>query len=199
MVATPSTMLPLGTPAPAFELPEPLTGKTVRLADFDDAEALVVAFICNHCPYVIHLKEALVTFARDLAPEGVSMVAISANDAEAYPQDGPEKMAEEARAYGYPFPYLYDETQEVAKAYGAACTPDFYLFGRDRKLVYRGQFDATRPDHRTAPDTPDRGAEPTGEDLRTAVRLLLDGKEVPAEGQRPSLGCNIKWKPENTG
>ena len=184
MTATPSTMLPLGTKAPDFSLPD-TKGNQVRLADFADAPALLVAFVCNHCPYVKHIQEEFVAFAREYMPKGLAIVAISSNDVEAYPQDAPDKMAEESERFGYPFPYLYDENQDVAKAYRAACTPDFFLFDADRRLVYRGQFDDSRP----GSDEP-----VTGRDLRAAVDALLAGMPIP-EGQKPSIGCNIKWKP----
>lgn len=196
MALTPSTQLPLGTPAPHFSLPDPRTGKTVALDDFSSAPLLLVTFICNHCPYVVHLKAALVQLAHDYA-DRVQVVAISSNSVESHPQDSPEKMVEDAQSYGYPFPSLYDETQEVAKAYRAVCTPEFTLFDRDRKLIYRGQFDETRPEHRTAPDTPARGAKPTGSDLRRAIDLALVGKTIPDEAQKASIGCNIKWVPGN--
>ncbi len=186
MVATNSTMLPLGTEAPDFRLPDTVGGGTVARDDFAGAPGLLVAFLCNHCPYVRHLRDELARFGRDYQAKGLAIVAVSANDAAAYPDDAPEKMAEEARAAGYPFPYLYDETQEVAKAYRAACTPDFFLFDADRRLVYRGQFDSSRPGH---------GA-PTGADLRAAADAVLAGRALPAE-QRPSIGCNIKWKRGN--
>ncbi|MBD3618481.1 MAG: thioredoxin family protein [Chromatiales bacterium] len=187
MARTPSTMLELGTPAPSFALPEPLTGKTVSLHDFDDKPALLVAFICNHCPYVIHIRDQFIDFAREYADRGLQVVAISSNDVANYPDDSPEKMAELARQAKMPFPYLYDESQSAAKAYQAACTPDFFLFDADRRLVYRGQFDASRP----------KNDEPvTGLDMRNAVDALLAGQPIP-EDQVPSLGCNIKWKPGN--
>jgi peroxiredoxin len=186
MSLTPSTMLELGTPAPDFRLPD-ARGGTVALADFADAKALLVAFICNHCPYVKHLKEGLARFARDYQDTGLALVAISANDVSSHPDDAPEKMAEDAKRFGYVFPYLYDESQEVAKTYRAACTPEFYLFDGERRLVYRGQFDASRPGN----DVP-----VTGKDLRAAVDAVLAGRPVPAE-QAPSIGCNIKWKPGN--
>ncbi|GIW94803.1 MAG: thioredoxin family protein [Pirellulaceae bacterium] len=187
MVKTASTMLPLGTPAPDFSLPNVVDGRTVSLKDFADKPALLVIFMCNHCPFVKHLADALAAFAREYMPKGLAIVGINSNDAVAFPDDSPEKMVEEAQRRGYPFPYLYDETQEVAKAYRAACTPDFFLFDRQRKLVYRGQFDSSRPDS---------GIPVTGEDLRRAVDAVLSGQPVPAE-QRPSIGCNIKWKPGN--
>jgi len=187
MARTPSTMLELGTKAPDFSLPNVVTGKTVTLSDYKDKEAMLVIFMCNHCPYVKNIKEGLVEFAEDYADRSLGIVAISSNDIENYPDDSPEKMAEEAQKFGYPFPYLYDETQEVAKKYRAACTPDFFLFDSDRNLVYRGQFDDSRPGN----DMP-----VTGEDLRNAVDKLLDEGEV-VETQKPSLGCNIKWKAGN--
>ena len=186
MTATPSTMLPLGTKAPALALPD-TKGRTVSLDDFTDAPALLVAFFCNHCPYVKHIQKEFVGFAREFMPKGLAIVVVSSNDVDTYPQDAPDKMAEEAEQFGYPFPYLYDETQQVAKAYRAACTPDFFLFDSERKLVYRGQFDDSRP----GSDEP-----VTGRDLRAAVEALLAGRPLP-EDQRPSIGCNIKWKPGN--
>lgn len=186
MVAVSSTMLPLGTPAPAFRLPD-TDGKLVSLHDFKDAPALLVMFICNHCPYVQHIRSALAAFAREYQVRGLAIVAINSNDVASYPDDRPEKMAEEKALAGYTFPYLFDESQEVAHAYRAACTPDFYLFDRDRRLVYRGQFDDSRPGS---------GRPVTGADLRAAVDAVLAGRPVPKD-QRPSLGCNIKWKPGN--
>jgi peroxiredoxin len=193
MTRTPSTMLGLGTQAPDFRLPAvPLLagtagGKEVALEDFAAAPALLVAFICNHCPFVQHVAGELAALSKDLPAQGVAMVAISSNDVAAYPADSPEAMAEEAARQGWAFPYLYDEDQSVAAAYRAACTPDFFLFDGDRKLVYRGQLDASRPGN---------GLPVTGSDLRAAVAAVLAGKPV-AEDQRPSLGCNIKWKPGN--
>jgi peroxiredoxin len=184
MAQTPSTMLPLGTPAPDFSLPEPATGKTVSLGDFRDAPGLLVVFMCNHCPYVKHIRHALAAFAREYQPKGLAVVGINANDADTYPDDSPAKMIEEVKQLNYSFPYLYDDTQKVAKAYQAACTPDFYLFNAGRKLVYRGQFDGSRPGN-TVPVT--------GADLRAAVDALLAGRSITIE-QKPSLGCNIKWK-----
>jgi peroxiredoxin len=179
-------MLDLGTLAPDFDLPDP-DGTHHRLADFADADALVAMFVCNHCPFVKHLRRGLAEFGRDYADRNVAVVAISSNDIESHPADAPERMREEAAAAGYVFPYLYDASQEVAKAYRAACTPDFYVFDGDRKLVYRGQFDAARPGN----------AEPvTGSDLRAAVEAILAGR-APDEQQTPSIGCNIKWKPGN--
>jgi peroxiredoxin len=179
-------MLPLGTSAPGFRLPD-TEGKIVSLADFNAAAALMIVFMCNHCPYVKHLRAGLVQLARDYQPRRVAFVGISSNDVANYPQDSPQKMAEEARSAGYSFPYLYDATQEVAKAYKAACTPDFYLFDQNRQLVYRGQFDDSRPGN---------GILVTGKDLRAALDAVLNEKPIAAV-QRPSLGCNIKWKAGN--
>lgn len=186
MALTPSTMLPLGTPAPDFTLPD-TNGKPVSLAAFKDRAALVVMFLCNHCPYVIHLRAGIAQLARDYAPKSVGIVGINANDVKHYPADSPAKMREEAARAGYTFPYLYDETQAVAKAYRAACTPDIYLFDRGRRLVYRGQFDASRPGN---------GIPVTGKDLRAALDAVLAGRAT-SEFQAPSMGCNIKWKPGN--
>jgi peroxiredoxin len=187
MARTPSTMLELGTKAPAFALTDTVTGRTVTLEEMSDGAALLVVFWCNHCPFVIHIEDAFVDFAREYAGKGLKVVAISANDVVHYPQDGPVEMKARANAHGYPFPYLLDETQEVAKAYRAACTPDLFLFGPNRTLVYRGQFDGSRP----GLDVP-----VTGEDLRRAVDAVLAG-EAPSEHQLPSVGCNIKWAPGN--
>ena len=186
MVATASTMLPLGTAAPAFSLPEP-SGHIVSLVDFSSRPALLVMFICNHCPYVRHVQAELARLGGEYGDRGVGIVAINSNDISAYPDDGPERMAEVAHEVGYTFPYLLDETQEVAKAYRAACTPDFFVFDRGRRLVYRGQLDASRP----ANEVP-----VTGRDLRAALDAVLEGRPV-GEAQVPSLGCNIKWKPGN--
>jgi peroxiredoxin len=186
MVAVNSTMLPLGTRAPDFRLPD-TNGKPVSLSDFENAKALLVAFICNHCPYVKHIRGGLAQLARDYTSRGVAVVGISSNDVENYPQDSPHKMAEEAKAGGYIFPYLYDETQEVAKAYRAACTPDLYLFDGEQRLAYRGQFDDSRPGN---------NVPVTGKDMRAALDALLAGKPV-APNQKASIGCNIKWKPGN--
>jgi peroxiredoxin len=186
MVRTPSTMMRLGTTAPDFSLPD-VDGKTVSLADFQDAPALVVAFICNHCPFVKLIAPRLAETGRMYLEKGVAVVAINSNDVENYPDDSPEKMKQEVADRGYTFPYLYDGTQEVAHAYRAACTPDFYLFDADRRLVYRGQFDAARPDS---------GIPVTGEDLTAAVEAVLAGRPVAVD-QRPSIGCNIKWKAGN--
>ncbi|MCP5158107.1 MAG: thioredoxin family protein [Gammaproteobacteria bacterium] len=184
MAQTASTMLPLGTLAPDFSLPEPATGKTVSLADFQDAPVLLVMVICNHCPFVKHIRQGLTQFARDYQVKGLATVAFSANDVANYPDDSPARMAEEASRFGYSFPYLYDESQRVAKAYHAACTPDFFLFDADRKLVYRGQFDGSRPGNQIPV---------TGADLRAAVDAVLASQSVSAD-QKPSIGCNIKWK-----
>lgn len=194
MSLTPSTMLPLGTPAPDFSLPDTRLNMVNR-ADYI-GQPLLVVFLCNHCPYVKHLADAFAEFARQYQPRGLAVVAINANDVENYPDDSPEKMAEEVERRGYSFPYLFDETQEVAQAYTAACTPDFFLFDADHKLAYRGQFDDTRP-ARIQSGVYDSSAEPpTGADLRAAADAVLSGQPVPAE-QRPSMGCNIKWKPGN--
>jgi peroxiredoxin len=186
MARTPSTMLPLGTVAPPFSLPS-TDGELVSLERYARAPAVLVMFICTHCPFVKHIRAGLASFARDYRPRGLGVVAINANDVEQYPADAPDKMAEEAEEAGYTFPYLFDESQEVAKAYRAACTPDFFLFDGDGKLVYRGQFDGSRPGN----DVP-----VTGADLRAAVDSVLEGRPVP-EDQKASLGCNIKWKPGN--
>ncbi|HOA72196.1 MAG TPA: thioredoxin family protein [Phycisphaerae bacterium] len=186
MVLVDSTMLPLGTKAPSFSLPD-VDGRMVSLEDFSDAPALLVMFICNHCPYVKHIRAALAEFCREYQAKGLAIVGINSNDAEKYPDDSPAKMKEEVAAVGYTFPYLFDETQQVARAYQAACTPDFFLFDRDRRLVYRGQFDDSRPSN---------GKPLTGADLRAAVDAVLAGKPVPSR-QIPSAGCNIKWKPGN--
>jgi peroxiredoxin len=186
MVSVPSTMMPLGTRAPDFSLPD-TDGKTVSMDDFRDAPGLLVMFICNHCPYVKHLREALTRFGREYGERGLAIVAISSNDIEKYPQDSPEMMKKEKEEAGYPFPYLFDESQAVARAYRAACTPDFFLFDGDRRLAYRGQFDPSRPKN----DVP-----VTGEDLRAAADAVLEGRPVPEE-QTPSIGCNIKWKQGN--
>lgn len=186
MVATPSTMLPLGTPLPAFELPDAVSSKMVSSTKLAGKIA-VVALICNHCPYVQHIRGALAGFGRECRERGVALVAISSNDVASYPQDGPGPMADEARRFGYTFPYLFDETQEVAKLFHAACTPEFYVFDAAGRLAYRGQFDDSRPNN---------GKPVTGVDLRNAVDALLRGEKPPAD-QKPSVGCSIKWKPGN--
>ncbi len=186
MSATASTMLPLTTKAPDFHLPD-TEGKTVSLSDFRDARALVVVFLCNHCPFVKHVIGDLVDLAKEYQDRGVAFVAINSNDVATYPDDRPEVMAKFARQRGFTFPYLYDETQEVAKAYRAACTPDFFVFDEKRELIYRGQMDDSRPGN---------GVPITGADLCVALDGILEGGPVPAN-QKPSMGCNIKWKAGN--
>ena len=186
MVRTPSTMLPLGTRAPDFTLPN-VDGRLVSLANAAGPKGTLVMFICNHCPFVKHVADQLAALGRDFMPQGIGIVAISANDVATHPADSPEQMVREAEERGYPFPYLYDASQEVAKAYHAACTPDFFLFDGARSLVYRGQLDASRPGN----DVP-----VTGADLRAAIEAVIAGR-VPAGNQTPSIGCNIKWKPGN--
>jgi peroxiredoxin len=186
MTATPSTMLRLGTKAPDFRLPD-VNGKMVCRDDFIGFPALLVIFMCNHCPYVKHVSDELIRMIHEYKGKGVGVVAISSNDASAYPDDSHRKRAEEASKYGYIFPYLYDESQGVAKAFHAACTPDFFLFDKEFKLVYRGQMDGSRPGN---------GVPVTGSDLRAALEAVLTGKPVLQE-QKGSLGCNIKWKPGN--
>jgi peroxiredoxin len=181
---TPSTMLPLGTPAPDFRLPD-AAGRPVARDDFAAAPALLVAFLCNHCPYVKHVQSGFAAFAKEYAARGLAIVAINSNDFAAHPDDSPPRMAEEAARVGYAFPYLVDETQAVAKAYRAACTPDFFLFDAARRLVYRGQLDDSRPGN---------GRPVTGRDLRDAADAVLAGR-APRGEQTPSIGCNIKWKP----
>ncbi len=184
MARTLSNMLPLGTIAPEFTLPDTVSGKTLSLKELKSEKATVVMFICNHCPYVLHVNKTLVQLAKEYQARGVSFIGISSNDVNNYPQDGPDKMTIHAAEVGYPFPYLYDESQEVARAYDAACTPDFYVFDKDMQLAYRGQMDDSRP-----------GSEipVTGEDLRVALDAVLAGRPVPS-AQKPSMGCNIKWK-----
>jgi peroxiredoxin len=179
-------MLPLGSKAPSFRLPD-TDGKLVGLDDLANSPALLVVFLCNHCPYVKHVRHDLAALVREYQARGVAVVGISSNDATAYPDDSPEAMVREKQAVGYTFPYLHDESQEVARAYQAACTPDFYVFDRSRSLVYRGQMDASRPGN---------NVPVTGSDLRAALDAVLSGSPVPQD-QRPSLGCNIKWKPGN--
>jgi peroxiredoxin len=186
MARTPSTMLPLGTEAPDFSLVN-IDGRTVSLTDLSGAPALLVIFMCNHCPFVKHLADALAQFSAEYMEKRVAVVGINSNDVANYPADSPEQMVREAEERGYPFPYLYDEAQEVAKAYRAACTPDFFLFDKNRRLVYRGQYDDSRPDN---------GKPITGADLRAAIDAVLAGRK-PSEDQRPSIGCNIKWKAGN--
>lgn len=186
-MAMESVMLPLSTPAPAFELCDVVSGGTYSLNSFSDKRALLIMFICCHCPYVVHVEEELARLGRDYRDTDLGILAISSNDPINYPDDAPPKLKETAQRLGFTFPLCHDETQEVAKAYRAACTPDFYLFDRDRRLVYRGQLDESRPGN----------AKPvTGRDLRTAIQALLAGKPVDGT-QRPSIGCSIKWKPGN--
>ncbi|MBU2494746.1 MAG: thioredoxin family protein [Bacteroidetes bacterium] len=184
MSQTPSTMIELGTTAPDFLLTDTISGNKIKLTDVSSDLATVIMFICNHCPYVKHINNKLVNVASEYQLKGISFVAISSNDAVNYPEDGPDKMKEYAIELGYPFPYLYDESQEIAKAYNAACTPDFYIYDKELKLVYRGQFDESRPKN----DIP-----VTGNDIRNALDNILAGKEVSIN-QKPSIGCNIKWK-----
>jgi peroxiredoxin len=187
MVLKHSRMIELGTPAPDFALPDTVSGRVVTLADFAAAPALLVAFICNHCPYVKQIRAGFVAFAREYQAKGLAIVAISANDAASHPDDAPEAMRREATAAGFTFPYLHDESQATARAFEAICTPDFFLFDRDRRLAYRGRFDASRP----GSDVP-----VTGADLRAAADALLAGRPV-AQPQQPSMGCSIKWKAGN--
>lgn len=187
MALTASTMLSLGTEAPDFQLPDTVTGQTISLGTFSGKKALLVMFICNHCPYVKHVKDELARIGRDYAGKSLGIVAISANDAENYPDDAPEQLKKTAREAGYNFPYCHDESQKTAQTYTAACTPDFFLFDENRKLVYRGQLDDSRPG----------SLEPvTGRDLRAAMDAVLAGQPVNPD-QKPSIGCNIKWKPGN--
>lgn len=183
MTMTPSTMLPLGTRAPAFELPDVVSGKRLGYAQLRADRATVVMFICNHCPYVKHVQAELMRVVRDYQARGVAFVAISSNDATAYPDDGPDRMKQEAERHGYTFPYLYDERQDVARVFQAACTPEFYVFDRDDALVYRGRMDAATPKNKAVND---------GRDLRAALDAVLAGRPVDPD-QRPSYGCNIKW------
>ncbi len=184
MALTDSTMIPLGTQAPEFTLPDVVSGKVIDLYEYANDRPVLVMFICNHCPYVIHVNPELSAIAREYMPKGLKIIAISSNDVEKYPMDSPEKMKEAAKKEEYPFPYCYDEDQSVAKAYDAACTPDFFLFNKGKRLAYRGRLDDSRPKN----DKP-----LTGKDLRTAIDLVLQGKSVP-EPHYPSAGCNIKWK-----
>ncbi|MBK9336704.1 MAG: thioredoxin family protein [Lewinellaceae bacterium] len=185
MAYTESNMLPIGTQAPDFELPDTTSGRLLRLQDIASPKATVVMFLCNHCPYVLYVNDEIVQLTREYQARGVSFVGISSNDAGAYPEDGPDRMRIHAQEVGYPFPYLYDETQDVARRYDAACTPDFYVFDGDLKLAYRGQLDSSRPKRNPTP--------PTGEDLRAALDAVLAGQPASTT-QRPSGGCNIKWK-----
>ncbi|MCP4695283.1 MAG: thioredoxin family protein [Gammaproteobacteria bacterium] len=184
MAQTPSNMLPLGTIAPDFKLPDTVTGKMADLQSLKSNSATLIMFICNHCPFVKHVQAQLAALADDYQPQGVSFAAISSNDAVGYPEDSPEEMKAAARQLGYSFPYLYDESQETAKSYDAACTPDFYIFDKALKLVYRGQLDDSRPGN---------GIPVTGKDIRAALDNILAGQTV-SEDQKPSIGCNIKWK-----
>lgn len=184
MVETESNMMPLGAKAPDFTLFEPATGKNISLQGMKSDKATVIMFICNHCPFVKHIQNELVNLANDYMKKGVSFIAINSNDVVNYPQDSPENMVEEVNKMNYPFPYLYDESQEVAKSYKAACTPDFYIFDKDLRCVYRGQLDSSRPGN---------NIPVTGEDIRNALDSILQGKEV-SNDQKPSIGCNIKWK-----
>ena len=184
MAFTESNMLPLGSVAPPFALPDTISGKTIRLEDIASDIATVVMFICNHCPYVLHVNDEIVRLANDYISQGISFVAISSNDVNNYPEDGPDKMKQVAEKLKYPFPYLYDESQQVAKAYDAACTPDFFIYDKDLRLVYRGQLDDSRPGNEIPV---------TGKDIRQALDCIINNQPVP-ELQRPSIGCNIKWK-----
>ncbi|MCG3168113.1 MAG: hypothetical protein POELPBGB_03913 [Bacteroidia bacterium] len=184
MAQTPTTLIPLGFAAPAFSLPDTISGTVKSLDELKSDKATVIMFICNHCPFVVHVKDELVKLANDYIPKGVSFIAISSNDVIKYPQDGPDKMKEFAAAAKFPFPYLYDETQDVARAYSAACTPDFSIFDGALKCVYRGQLDDSRPSN---------GKPVTGKDIREALDNLLAGKPVSSD-QKVSIGCNIKWK-----
>jgi len=186
-MAVTSAMLPLGTEAPDFSLTDVISGRLVSLRDFDDRRGLLVMFICRHCPYVAHVRPAIAELAREHIDSELGIVAISPNDPDTYPEDAPGGLAAEAVEAGYTFPYLFDETQDVAKQYTAACTPDFFLFDRSRHLVYRGQFDSSRPRN---------GVPVTGEDLRAAIDAMLEGRPV-SEDQHPSVGCSIKWRPGN--
>lgn len=187
MARTPSQMIDLGTEAPDFSLPDVVSGKTISLDDFPDAKGFMIAFICNHCPFVQLIRHEFARYGREYTDKGIAVIAINSNDIHAHPEDGPDAMRDDARRFGYAFPYCLDEDQSVAKTYQAACTPDLYLFDADRKLVYRGQFDGARPGN----DVP-----VTGADLRAATDALLAGRAIP-EDQKASLGCNIKWKPGN--
>ncbi len=187
MVLTPSTMLALGTPAPDFRLPDVVSGKMIALDSFAGKQALLVMFICRHCPYVQHVKEELARIGRDYLPQGLGIVAVSSNDAAHYPDDSPEKLKEMALGLSFGFPLCHDESQEAAKDYSAACTPDFFVFDSKRRLAYRGQLDDSRPDS---------GKPVTGRDLRAALDAALAGKPVSPD-QKPSIGCNIKWKQGN--
>jgi peroxiredoxin len=185
MAVESSRDLPLGIKAPDFALPDTVSGRTIRLTDFAASPALLVTFLCNHCPYVIHVRPRLVEFAREFQPRGLAVVAISSNDPDVYPQDGPEQMKVEAKNAGFTFAYLFDQSQQTAKAYHAMCTPEFYLFDSSQRLVYRGRFDASRPGSQVPV---------TGADLQAAVQAVLAGRPISAD-QKPSVGCSIKWRP----
>ncbi|HEX9665828.1 MAG TPA: thioredoxin family protein [Thermodesulfobacteriota bacterium] len=184
MALTPSKMLPLGTKAPDFKLWDVISDKELSLEELKSDTATVIMFICNHCPYVKHVQKGLVELANDYIPKGISFIAICSNDIENYPDDSPENMKAVAKRLGYPFPYMFDESQDVARAYDAQCTPDFYIFDKDLKCIYRGQMDDSRPGN---------GKPVTGKDIRDALEDILSGKPV-TEAQYPSIGCNIKWK-----
>jgi peroxiredoxin len=187
MVMVESTMLSLGTAAPEFSLPDVVSGETITLATFADAPALLVMFICRHCPFVKHVEDELARLGKDYGAKGVGIVAISANSLQTHPQDGPEHLKAQAQEIGFTFPYCFDESQSIAKAYTAACTPDFFVFDQAKKLVYRGQLDDSRPSN---------GVPVTGKDLRAALDAVLAG-DAPTADQKPSIGCNIKWTPGN--
>jgi peroxiredoxin len=186
MSLTPSTMLPLGSQAPDFNLPDS-AGNMVSISDFKDTPALLVVFMCNHCPYVKHVRPVMVPLVKEYQKKGVAVIAINSNDSESYPDDSPEKMRKDQKEHNYSFPYLIDESQRVAKAFRAACTPDIFLFDKDKKLAYRGQMDGSRPGN---------NVPITGQDLRHAMDAVLEGRSID-ENQKPSMGCNIKWKPGN--
>ena len=192
MVLTPSVMIPLGTPAPDFSLKDTVTGKKIGPGDFRDKRALLVMFLCRHCPYVQHIKLELARLGKDYLKKDIGIIAVSSNDAAGYPEDKPESLKAMASELGWTFPFCYDDTQEVAKKYSAACTPDFFLFGKSKSgvfaLAYRGQLDDSRPGN---------GKPVTGRDLRAAIDAVLTGQEIPASSQRPSIGCNIKWRAGN--
>ena len=184
MALTPSVMPGLGFQAPAFSLPDTVSGKILSLNELKSDKATVIMFICNHCPFVKHVRQELVRLAQNYIPKGISFIAISSNDISSHPEDSPEKMKEVAKEVGFPFPYLYDEDQSVAKKYQAVCTPDFFIYDKELKLVYRGQLDDSRPSS---------GMPVTGKDIRTALDCILTDQPVPQD-QKPSIGCNIKWK-----
>ncbi len=184
MTVTPSSMLKLGTTAPEFSLPDTISNKTLNLQQLKSEKATLIMFICNHCPFVKHVQQELIHLANDYIPKGISFIAISANDAKNFPDDAPDKMKETAKKLGYPFPYLYDETQSVAKAYQAACTPDFFIFNKELKLVYRGQLDDSRPGNNNPIN---------GKDIRAAFEAILNNSPINPD-QKPSIGCNIKWR-----